>query len=753
MPKFRFYWNSRNKTQKNTIVFVILALIIVVVLLVGIKTEGERIIDLKQARNNKIMINQFHPNRRHDYGGRTSDTNSITTNHKMYHKYPHTATAAPLPPSPMHVDVVKKDNNYYDHNNEDEEDEEGLGICFLDMDYNKLNDDDNNNQQEKRKVKRKIRRPGSKEVGGMVGPCFNTYPKLTKPVGGWLQGIDYLNFRDTPTSKYTDRITCMDHCIDRYVIPATTTATANTNTNTNINTNKNKKKKQQLRHPHKRDDDKKNHAVVEADNIMLIEAAKFGLIEMTRKLMDEGNGYHLNPLYRIVEPEDFKNARSFNAIQEAIRGGYAEVVQILTKGNVDMVIDTLGRTVKDYVVLHGSPIRPRAAKNILGIDVMKNTGTGSASSSSTSRRQKQEEVIVPSSHFGWNTTTEYPYDATVCDIDIIVGEEDMVPEVYHRDYFVTGRPLVLRNQVSEMEGLNFRKDTFLNNDDTGWKDYKFKVGPTAYPSITGQEHCKSKFDIEELESKHKCSNMPEIPMVYAYHPKDDDFSEIWPELDGEIIAHPKSSFRSVKNFYGHIVDDRSDLSWQVFFGGDGSGATLHSHCKCILSLIFLFFVFLVKDDFYFLLFPARSLTSSRTHSTIFLYLSNKDAAFNMLYVGIKEWKITPPLHRGWSGMPAKDVRHKLDDDITLTCIQQPGDLFIIPNFWGHMTINHGFTIGSAGILSDYYQTNGHDNLRDPVEDTTEDEEEILEKESTLDPTEKGTDSQEREEGRNKEQEG
>ena len=83
MPKFRFYWNSRNKTQKNTIVFVILALIIVVVLLVGIKTEGERIIDLKQARNNKIMINQFHPNRRHDYGGRTSDTNSITTNHKM----------------------------------------------------------------------------------------------------------------------------------------------------------------------------------------------------------------------------------------------------------------------------------------------------------------------------------------------------------------------------------------------------------------------------------------------------------------------------------------------------------------------------------------------------------------------------------------------------------------------------------------------------------------------------------------------
>jgi len=48
---------------------------------------------------------------------------------------------------------------------------------------------------------------------------------------------------------------------------------------------------------------------------------------------------------------------------------------------------------------------------------------------------------------------------------------------------------------------------------------------------------------------------------------------------------------------------------------------------------------------------------------------------------------------------------------TLRCIQKPGDLFYIPNSWGHMTINHGFTIGAAALLDDYYQMDGAESLR------------------------------------------
>ena len=104
----------------------------------------------------------------------------------------------------------------------------------------------------------------------------------------------------------------------------------------------------------------------------------------------------------------------------------------------------------------------------------------------------------------------------------------------------------------------------------------------------------------------------------------------------------------------------------------------------------------------------------------------------MLYVGTKEWKIAPPLYRGWSGMPALLAAQALDQNVvvtppasnstststpiphhipTLSCIQQPGDLFFIPNAWGHMTINHGFTIGAAAIMPDYFQKDGSDTYR------------------------------------------
>jgi len=153
-----------------------------------------------------------------------------------------------------------------------------------------------------------------------------------------------------------------------------------------------------------------------------------------------------------------------------------------------------------------------------------------------------------------------------------------------------------------------------------------------------------------------------------------------------------ASFRIIKKWFGHVVKERDDVSWQVFFGGDGSGATYHWH----------------------------------------------DAAFNMLYVGVKEWKIAPPLYRGWSGMPALLASKALDMNIvttdslnsnsnnirtgitqhipTLRCVQKPGDLFFIPNSWGHMTINHGFTIGAAAIMPDYYQKDGTSSFRNGGEE-------------------------------------
>jgi hypothetical protein len=90
---------------------------------------------------------------------------------------------------------------------------------------------------------------------------------------------------------------------------------------------------------------------------------------------------------------------------------------------------------------------------------------------------------------------------------------------------------------------------------------------------------------------------------------------------------------------------------QVFFGGDQSGATMHWH----------------------------------------------NAAFNVLYVGIKEWKVTAPWYRAFTGMTAKMAATKIDGDIGLSCTQYPGDFVYIPNYWGHMTLNRGFTIGYVQV--------------------------------------------------------
>lgn len=75
-------------------------------------------------------------------------------------------------------------------------------------------------------------------------------------------------------------------------------------------------------------------------------------------------------------------------------------------------------------------------------------------------------------------------------------------------------------------------------------------------------------------------------------------------------------------------------------------------------------------------------------------------------------------------MTAQKVSATLDDKISLTCLQQAGDLIYIPNYWGHSTINHGFTIGAAGIITDYYQNGGasfRGEQKEPPEEEDDDD--------------------------------
>jgi len=251
---------------------------------------------------------------------------------------------------------------------------------------------------------------------------------------------------------------------------------------------------------------------------------------------------------------------------------------------------------------------------------------------------------------GWSSYTAYEYDETRCDMDIVYGE--LSKEDFFRDYYIPGRPFVLRQSAPVEEVQNFHKHRFETTDRFNPSN-KFRVGPTAYPSTTGQETCPNKQSLLELEATAKCLEIPEKAMVSGWHPTEEDLEELFPQYDGDILDS-RGGFQSIHNWFGKN-DVR--LGWQIFFGGDGSGATYHWHA----------------------------------------------AAFNILYVGIKEWRIAPPIYRGWTGMGALQAAKQLDEHYTLQCVQQPGDQVFLPNYWGHMTINHGFTAGAAAILNERYQ--------------------------------------------------
>ena len=100
------------------------------------------------------------------------------------------------------------------------------------------------------------------------------------------------------------------------------------------------------------------------------------------------------------------------------------------------------------------------------------------------------------------------------------------------------------------------------------------MGPTAYPSTTGQETCPNKQSLLELEATAKCLDIPEKAMVSGWHPTEEDLEELFPQYDGDI-PDSKGGFQSIHNWFGKN-DVR--LGWQIFFGGDGSGMFVHILC-------------------------------------------------------------------------------------------------------------------------------------------------------------------------------
>lgn len=325
-----------------------------------------------------------------------------------------------------------------------------------------------------------------------------------------------------------------------------------------------------------------------------------------------------------------------NAYQAAIMGGHAAALRTLIGGDVETVIDAHGRTVRDYLSMAGSPIRPHYAREVLGVTDLEVTPARTA------------EATVAGGG-GWNGTVSGPaFDEDQCDFDVLdATKDDITLEAFVRDYYLPGRPVVFRNQVSQEEMDSFSKEAWSKLRHFHPRRRRFKVGGSAYPHLSQQERCNHTQTIQQMERGEPCASQPTLHMMHAEH--DDHMDEVFRVHGGDPEA-AGASFARIRDWFGDLDVKHG---WQVFFGGDMSGATLHWHA----------------------------------------------AAFNILYVGAKQWLITPPRHRGFTGMPPEEVYERLRDaPFAVRCTQLPGDLMYVPDHWGHMTLNRGFGIGVAAIV-------------------------------------------------------
>ena len=334
--------------------------------------------------------------------------------------------------------------------------------------------------------------------------------------------------------------------------------------------------------------------------------------------------------------EDYR----LNAMQAALMGGYVDVVKVLSGGDYSTIIDGHNRTVEDYVRLRGSPVRPYYARTVLGIDVEDDEKSDGAAVTSEERKLNSK---YPED--GWNDTMARPDVDYSCDFDVVDADGvDLDRESFLRDYYVTGRPVVLRNAVSKEEMSTFTKSAWENLRHFHPTN-RHKVGVTAYPNLSMQERCSHDMSAEEVERDERCADTPDLHMMHAEHSR--HFDEAY-GMHGGDPTMPGGGFSRLVDYFPGVGH-----GWQIFFGSDMSGATLHWHA----------------------------------------------AAFNVLYVGTKEWHVTPPLYRGFTGMPAEVALERFaSQPFGMRCTQRPGDLIYIPDHWGHLTLNHGFGIGVASIV-------------------------------------------------------
>jgi len=269
-----------------------------------------------------------------------------------------------------------------------------------------------------------------------------------------------------------------------------------------------------------------------------------------------------------------------------------------------------------------------------------------------------DSVVAPYGTGGW-PTHEIPFpgwaESVGCQFAELSGEEVAKDhEVFVREFVLKHRPVMLRDFIRHDEGLfalmgNMAARSVLQ--DLGYTSWD--AGKIPYESTyTGQAALVREFPefIQSVVQSQSAEQGKVGPQDYIFASSLNRNAASGTSINEEV----GNLFPEVPTFINDGIDLASfpTKNSQFYVGPAGSGAPLHYH----------------------------------------------NAAFNALAYGKKGWVLVPPANASFSNKPAADMAQALAGDGpkgVLRCVQNAGDVLVVPPSWGHLTLNLAASIGVA----------------------------------------------------------
>eukprot|EP00039_Didymoeca_costata_P002869 m.63291 g.63291 ORF g.63291 m.63291 type:complete len:992 (+) comp11573_c0_seq1:115-3090(+) len=344
-----------------------------------------------------------------------------------------------------------------------------------------------------------------------------------------------------------------------------------------------------------------------------------------------------------------QEAQGQTPLHYAATFGSIEIIDILISNGANRQLpDKYGKSFDDYISVPGGGVGPDVALEKYNIKqrvpITENID-----------EDNSDNACDPTG--GWNVGSPTKEDLAneKCDID---RRTTLTPQEWYKDYYLQGRVVAIRGALPLAERCTMEKSKAKTNKVL---NQPYNCGATAYPGITLQESCPSMCTLDTLDRGEQCfqqtaaRNITYSPTSVRAHvgvindkaPRDAEWAKILTKR-----FHPATA-----PFPWLCTAFIKAGNKQLFMSGKYGGATMHFH----------------------------------------------SAAYNALYFGYKRWYLLPPRYAELSGLPVKQY---IDDAAvrgvkTSQCLQEPGDIFLLPRSFGHATYNpYGFATGIGMLYND-----------------------------------------------------